>query len=42
LMKTIKEKIFTLPNSVKVFPGHGPSTSIGYEKMNNPFINFSL
>jgi glyoxylase-like metal-dependent hydrolase (beta-lactamase superfamily II) len=42
LMKTIKEKIFTLPNSVKVFPGHGPSTSIGYEKMNNPFINFNL
>ena len=40
LMDTIKNKIFTLPNGVKVFPGHGPSTTIGYEKMNNPFINF--
>jgi len=40
LMDTIKNKLFTLPNGVKVFPGHGPTTTIGYEKMNNPFINF--
>jgi len=41
LMKSIKNKLFTLPNSVKVFPGHGPTTTIGYEKMNNPFININ-
>jgi glyoxylase-like metal-dependent hydrolase (beta-lactamase superfamily II) len=28
----------TLPDDVKVFPGHGPATSIGEEKRNNPFI----
>ncbi len=41
LMESIKNKLFTLPNNVKVLPGHGPSTTIGYEKMNNPFINFN-
>ena len=40
LMDSIKNRLFTLPNGVKVFPGHGPTTTIGYEKMNNPFINF--
>lgn len=42
LSKSIIEKLYTLPNSVKVYPGHGPSTSIGYEKMNNPFVNVGI
>ncbi len=39
LMRSIKERIFTLDLEVRVFPGHGPSTSVGYEKSNNPFIS---
>ncbi len=40
LMKSIHEKLFTLPDDYTVFSGHGPETSIGYEKVNNPFIRF--
>ena len=38
LMQSIHQKLFTLPDTVIVYPGHGPETSIGYEKRNNPFI----
>lgn len=37
LIRCIKDKLFTLPDSTKVYPGHGPSTTIEYEKMYNPF-----
>ena len=39
LVSSIKEKLFTLPAEVKVFPGHGPETTIGHEKEYNPFID---
>lgn len=39
LISNIREKLFTLPDEVKVFPGHGPSTSIGFEKQYNPFLS---
>ncbi|MEO5583155.1 MAG: MBL fold metallo-hydrolase, partial [Saprospiraceae bacterium] len=39
LLKNIREKLFILPDITKVYPGHGPSTSIGHERINNPFLN---
>jgi hydroxyacylglutathione hydrolase len=38
LLKNIKEKIYTLPNEVTVYPGHGPTTTVGSEKVSNPYI----
>ena len=38
LLATIAEKIFTLPDSTKIYPGHGSYTSVGYEKENNPYL----
>ena len=34
----IKEKLYALPDEVRVFPGHGDDTTIGYEKIHNPFV----
>lgn len=38
LYKTLTEKMMALPDDVKVYSGHGPETSIGFERLNNPFI----
>lgn len=38
LLKSIKEKLLVLDDKVKVYSGHGQSTTIGYEKQNNPFL----
>ena len=38
LAKSIREKLYTLPDNTKVLPGHGPSTTVGYEKANNNFV----
>lgn len=38
LLQNIKEQVFTLPDDVVVYPGHGPSTTVAYEKLNNPFL----
>ena len=39
LIGSIKNQLFTLPDEVKVYPGHGPFTTIGFEKLHNPFLN---
>ncbi len=38
LLGSIRKHLFTMPDSTKVFPGHGPTTTIGQEKRNNPFL----
>jgi glyoxylase-like metal-dependent hydrolase (beta-lactamase superfamily II) len=39
LIKNIREKLLTLPHDFKVYPGHGPDTTIGFESYSNPFLN---
>jgi glyoxylase-like metal-dependent hydrolase (beta-lactamase superfamily II) len=38
LLASVKTKLFTLPDEVKAYPGHGPKTTIGHEKRNNPYF----
>lgn len=38
LLDSIANNIYTLPENTVVYPGHGPETTIGYEKKTNPFI----
>jgi hydroxyacylglutathione hydrolase len=38
LIGNIEQKLFILPDDCMVYPGHGPATTIGYEKQNNPFL----
>jgi len=38
LVRSIKEKILTLPAKTLVLPGHGPATTVGQEEESNPFI----
>lgn len=37
LVRSVKDKLFILPDNTKVYPGHGESTTIGHEKKYNPF-----
>jgi len=38
LKSNIKEKLFTLDDNIKVYPGHGWTSTIGHEKINNKFL----
>jgi hydroxyacylglutathione hydrolase len=37
LIESIQKKIFVLPDDAVVYPGHGPRTTVGFEKKTNPF-----
>ena len=39
LEKSIREKLYVLEDDVVVYPGHGPTTTIGHEKRGNPFVS---
>ncbi len=41
LEKSIKTKMYTLPEETVVYCGHGPETTIGDEKYSNPFVNIN-
>ena len=38
LISSIKTKLLTMDDSINVYPGHGPATTIGRERLNNPFL----
>jgi glyoxylase-like metal-dependent hydrolase (beta-lactamase superfamily II) len=38
LLDSIRTQIFTLPDDTRVYPGHGPATTVGFEKRTNPFF----
>lgn len=39
IISSVKDKLMVLPEDTLVLPGHGPETTIGYEKKNNPYID---
>lgn len=38
LTESLTDRILTLPDDVKVYPGHGPATTVGTEKQMNPYL----
>ncbi|MDR1813594.1 MAG: MBL fold metallo-hydrolase [Tannerella sp.] len=38
LVSSIKSQLLTLPDNTVVYPGHGPATTIGYERMHNEYL----
>lgn len=41
LEKSIREQFYTLPDETIVYSGHGPATTVGFEKENNPFVKMN-
>ena len=37
-MEASLRRLLTLPDETRVYPGHGPSTTIGQERQTNPFL----
>jgi glyoxylase-like metal-dependent hydrolase (beta-lactamase superfamily II) len=38
LMESIREQVLTLPDDTRLFTGHGPETTVGWERRTNPFL----
>lgn len=41
LVESIKTQVFTLPDETRLLSGHGPATTVGEEKRNNPFVGIN-
>ena len=39
LIKSITEKLLPLPDDLTIWPGHGGETTVGFEKIHNPYLN---
>lgn len=39
LLQTIRDKLLTLPDATRVYSGHGPATTIAFERAHNPFLS---
>ena len=38
LQRSIRKEVYSLPDSTTLYPGHGPTTTVGHEKVSNPFV----
>jgi glyoxylase-like metal-dependent hydrolase (beta-lactamase superfamily II) len=38
LEHSIQSKVYTLPEDTMIYPGHGPNTTVGHERLGNPFV----
>jgi glyoxylase-like metal-dependent hydrolase (beta-lactamase superfamily II) len=38
LVRSIRERLFSLPSATRVLPGHGPETTVGHERLTNPYV----
>ncbi|NLN70462.1 MAG: MBL fold metallo-hydrolase [Chloroflexi bacterium] len=38
LLESIRAQVFSLPDETRLLPGHGPETTVGFERANNPFL----
>jgi hydroxyacylglutathione hydrolase len=38
LLSSIRDQVFTLPDETRMLPGHGPESTVGYERVHNPFL----
>ena len=39
LLESIRTQVLTLPDSTRLYPGHGPETTVGFERKHNPFLS---
>jgi hydroxyacylglutathione hydrolase len=41
IVRSIRGPLFSLPEATLVIPGHGPETTVGFERMDNPFVGLN-